>query len=959
MSEFAHPSAAEQVRGRFVAAWDEALSHDGPTPDLDALLAPLAEPERAGLRPELEALERSYRGRRTGGTVTGATADTVAAPEPDAGTVDFVPSPPEPACAEEVEDDADPAGTVQHRPGGSTEADGAGRTTTDRVGAGAEAVPETVAGYEILGTLGRGAMGVVYKARQPGLQRVVALKMILAGGHAGAHDRARFRIEAEAIAGVQHANIVQIYEVGEEDGRPFFSLEYVPGGSLKRKVNGEPQPPRQAAELARLLALAVQCAHEHGVIHRDLKPANVLLTRDGVPKITDFGLAKRADEDSGQTHSGAVVGTPSYMAPEQAEGKTREVGPLSDVYALGALLYELLTGRPPFKAASFLDTLEQVRTREPVPPTALQPKVPHDLETVCLKCLEKDPARRYASAADLAEDLRRFLAGEPVRARPTPPWERAWRWCRRNPRVAGLSAGLVLFVAGWAATATVLKLEADASARLAAANAAVAEKNERLAARRQLEAEASAAQARRSEAQALRNAHITFHHLITVGEQLQRELRHRRLKAGEDLAALRAGLLATLQKNMLAAARDIEGTEVTSFSTAAAYQEMGDLLQRLGQGGEALRLFRKSHELLERLAAGPNAGDKARANLGILLRRLGSMSLELNGDVPAARRYFQKGRDLQQDVADHPRGRDYSASDNRRLLSFYELDLGTTELAAGRPAEARAHFEKCRDLRRAWSEAEPKNIPARSYLSEVYLRLGTVRWHLGDARGARADLAQSLKLSRDLAENYPQDSSFRADVADILGAQGDAELRLGRPAEARARYREALPHIRAALDRSPDNPERQALMALTHERLAAVALHFGERPQAEEHYRASLKLRQELARIEPGNRTWRAAYLLALAHGGKQAEAEAGADALCKAAPGSAPLLLQAARCYAVRAAADPAHKEACAARALRALGGAAAAEYRDAVALETDPDLAALRQEPAFRDLLAKMRQR
>jgi tRNA A-37 threonylcarbamoyl transferase component Bud32 len=300
-----------------------------------------------------------------------------------------------------------------------------------------------VTGYEILGELGRGGMGVVYKARHVKLGRLVALKMILSGAHAGEGDLARFRMEAEAIARLQHPNIVQIYEIGEQDGRPFLALEFCGGGSLEKKLGGGPLPPKEAARLAETLAQAMHAAHEAGVVHRDLKPANVLLTKDGTLKITDFGLAKKLDE-AGQTASGAIMGTPSYMAPEQAGGKSAQIGPHTDVYALGTILYERLTGRPPFRAATQLDTILQVVSDEPVPPGQLQPKTPRDLETICLKCLQKEPRKRYASAAALADDLRRFQNGEPVRARPVGRLQRGWRWCRRNPVGAGLVAALLL-----------------------------------------------------------------------------------------------------------------------------------------------------------------------------------------------------------------------------------------------------------------------------------------------------------------------------------------------------------------------------------------------------------------------------------------------------------------------------------------------------------------------------------
>ncbi len=323
--------------------------------------------------------------------------------------------------------------------------------------------PSAVPGYEILGELGRGGMGVVYKARHLKLGRVVALKMILAGGHAGAADLARFKTEAEAVARLQHPNIVQIFEVGEHGGLPFLSLEFCGGGSLDKKLAGTPLPPKEAAALVETLARAVQAAHDKGVVHRDLKPANVLLTEDSTPKITDFGLAKKLDADAGQTRTGAVMGTPSYMAPEQAGGKTAEMGPACDVYSLGAILYECLTGRPPFKAATTLETLQQVMADDPVPPRQLQPKTPRDLETVCLKCLEKQPGRRYGTAPELAEELRRFQAGEPVRARAVGTVERAAKWARRRPAMAAayglLMAALVLGLGGGGATWLWLRAE--------------------------------------------------------------------------------------------------------------------------------------------------------------------------------------------------------------------------------------------------------------------------------------------------------------------------------------------------------------------------------------------------------------------------------------------------------------------------------------------------------------------
>jgi serine/threonine protein kinase len=310
-----------------------------------------------------------------------------------------------------------------------------------------------VPGYEILSELGRGGMGVIYRARQVSSQQLVALKLIRDSALASEEDRARFRIEAEAAARMQHPNIVRIYEVGEHQGRPYLAMELVEGGSLDQRLAGRPRPALEAARLVRLLALAVEHAHAQQVVHRDLKPANVLLAnacvaeeeqrRDDVsslqPKIADFGLAKRLDSQStAWTRDGAVLGTASYMAPEQAAGRVRDISPALDVYALGAILYEVLTGRPPFKAESFNEIVQQVLHDEPTQPSRLKADVPGDLETICLKCLEKEPGRRYAAASELADDLQRFLSNQPVKAvQPTPAERLARRSARDSYQIIG------------------------------------------------------------------------------------------------------------------------------------------------------------------------------------------------------------------------------------------------------------------------------------------------------------------------------------------------------------------------------------------------------------------------------------------------------------------------------------------------------------------------------------------
>lgn len=354
--------------------------------------------------------------------------------------------------------------------------------------------PRRVGNYELLEEVARGGMGVVYRAREINPPRPIALKMILAGQFATPEAMERFQVEARANAALDHPNIVPVYEVGEIEGRPFLSMPFMNGGSLQQLLAGGPVAPGEAARLVRPVADAVQYAHERGIIHRDIKPQNILLHRgEGIqtcavgnstmghglpagstasckgptPRLTDFGLARVAEDESRLTVAGEPLGTPSYMPPEQAAGRIQDIGPSSDVYSLGAVLYSLLTGRPPFQSASTHETLRQVCESEPVSPRQLNPVVPRDLETICLKCLAKEPARRYQSAAALAEDLERFLTGLPVQARPVLAVERGWRWCWRNKAVASLLGALALVLLGSLAGLTALYLNADRHRQMA------------------------------------------------------------------------------------------------------------------------------------------------------------------------------------------------------------------------------------------------------------------------------------------------------------------------------------------------------------------------------------------------------------------------------------------------------------------------------------------------------------
>jgi serine/threonine-protein kinase len=829
-----------------------------------------------------------------------------------------------------------------------------------------DSLPTHVANYEILGILGRGAMGVVYRARQAGLNRLVALKMVLSGDHASQTQRERFHKEAEAIAQLQHPNIVQIHEIGEHQGCPFFSMELVEGKSLVQEIDGTPKPPTDAARMVRILAIAMQVAHEKGVIHRDLKPGNILLTLDGAPKITDFGLAKKLEEDSTATQTGTILGTPSYMAPEQADGRIEAIGPRSDVYSLGTILYELLTGRVPFKASSVLDTLEQVRTQEPIPPIQFSPSVPRDLETICLKCLSKSPDRRYQSAGELADDLTRYLEGKPILARPVSAPERFWRWCRRNPRVAVLSGVIMLAILAWGGTTSILtinlKNEKDRTLealRVAKTNEELAKKNADEARRNEELAKKNADEARRNEELANNNAKIAkqnhaflMNRMAKLGEQFHKQLNARRMGSTPEIRAVRNNMLGILRETILALSKDLERADITTFASAAAYQELGGLLRKFGLGEEAVAQYDQGYKVVKKVADQKPNDDVARANLGIFLWEQGDMILELRGDPAGALKKYQEGYDLQKEIAVHPKSKAYTIVDNHRLLAFGDVRLGKAELARGNPAAARRCFEEALAHRKFWVEKEPKNVKAESYLSEVYMLLGQACWRAGDDAAAKQHFEKCLEMCHNFAKRFPDGIGFKADLAEVYGNYGETQFRMGQLDDAEKSYQKSREYLAQVLNKDPDDTSRQPFTALTHDRVAKLALAQKKPEEAERRYKESLKIWEDLVQIEPNNMTWKSEYAVALAHVGKNAEAAKLSEQLGRTCPKSPEILLEIARSYGVGAGSRKeggANKE----KALQALKNVISSGWKDKRWLETDADLAALRNEMGFQQMM------
>jgi serine/threonine protein kinase/tetratricopeptide (TPR) repeat protein len=653
--------------------------------------------------------------------------------------------------------------------------------------------------YEILGELGRGGMGMVYKARQLRLNRVVALKMIRAGLHADPGDLFRFQREAEAVAQLRHPNIVQIYEVGDRHGLPFFSLEYVGGGSLQKQLDGTPRPPKQTAELIEILARAMDFAHKQGIVHRDLKPANILLTEDGTPKITDFGLAKRLEEaDSGQTGTGAILGTPTYMAPEQAQGKNRLIGPAADVYALGAMLYDLLTGRPPFKGETIMDTLQLLQTTEPVPPTRLQPKVPRDLETICLKCLQKEPARRYGTALELAEDLNRFLNHQPIKARQTSLAERTWKWARRSPAAAALCAlsaftVVALATGGWllarseserAHVAQTLKVQAD--------------------------------EAREEAVNEQKRAETNLYRAFESGDQLFQRIAQEALLNQPAMEKVRRDLLLRSLTFYQGFLKETPNNRNLLYDVGRSRRRVADIYEKLDDPLEALAHYSEAGAIFDRLAR-ENPGrseyvyDEARTrnDRAIVLHRL-ERTDEAEKEYDRAATLLTG---LIQTAGNVP---EYRAD-----LAASHISHATLLLKEGRGKEAGDHYQQAIEQLEQLHRQSPDNAGFRVKLAGAYNNFG-VLVHPTDRNEAMRNYERALELVGADPKDKAQIAPFQKERAIGLCNEAAGYLSTGDLNAAQDAIEKADELLKALTERFPYTAEYQQLRANAQRNLSNV-----------------------------------------------------------------------------------------------------------------------------------------
>ena len=683
-----------------------------------------------------------------------------------------------------------------------------------------------VVGYEVVRLVGRGGMGRVYEARHVGLGRTVALKLL--AHEADGQSLARFRDEARAVARLGHPSVAQLYETGVAAGQPYYAQEFLAGGSLAEKYAGRPQPPAEAAALVEAVARAVDYCHAQGVVHRDLKPANVMLAIDGTPKVVDFGLAKlaapadAATAPDGLTRTGDVLGTPSYMAPEQASGVVSALGPRVDVYALGAVLYEALTGRPPFQAPSVLETLIQVMARDPVAPRSLQPAVPRDLETVCLKCLEKSPAKRYATAGALADDLRRYLNGEPVVARPAGVAERAAKWARRKPwqaAAAGLAAaGVVGLAGGLASLAGMYREVRAANADLTATNAQLD--------RSRAESEATLNYALAS----LDEYHFALADKlrdVPQGEKLRLEVLVQARKTLDDLAAL-----------------DPRRPTVQSY-LMDGYSRLAAVQSQVGDLDGAVHSFTQSRAAATRLLAGdPDSIDNRcnRATAGYqcanVLDRLGR---------PGAPELWAEGeRDAAELAAGHP--------DHPGVLKLQVLAAARALLAAvtaNRMGEYAATCGRLGDLYRRLAAAEPGNAKSAAEAINWDLRRAAQLARSGKPAEAEAVLATANAALDRLPDPAAVPArQLRATWHETAAAIHDA---LNRPAEVDAEYRRTLAVYQALAADFPRSPNYSRWVVTTLLALGTNARFSGRPVAAAAYYRWAHGLAADLVKAYPAD----------------------------------------------------------------------------------------------------------
>jgi serine/threonine-protein kinase len=734
--------------------------------------------------------------------------------------------------------------------------------------------PGEMDGYELEAEIARGGVGVVWKARQKGLNRTVALKMLRAGVLAGPAQLRRFQAEAEAVAALDHPRIVPVYEVGEHNGQPYLAMKYLEGGSLADGLDRFRAEPRAAARLMAEVADAVHHAHQHGVLHRDLKPANILLDAGGRPHVSDFGLAKRLIPDDSSyggaslTQTGDVVGTPSYMAPEQARGDTRAVTVATDVYGLGAILYELLAGQPPFRGDGILDTLNRIQEQTPVAPRKIRPGVDRDLETICLKALEKEPARRYGNVELLADDLRRFLAGEPIQARAVGPLGRGWRWCRRQPVVASLLLALASALVGGYVAVTWQWRRAEANFR---------------------QAEENFDQAERERERAEEN----FRQAHDVVSEFCVRLSDNQLNGVPGLQPLRRELLGAAVKYYEQFLTRKGDDPMLRNELAGICRRLGTINAAIGKRDEAQAAFDRSLKIMQDSPADTpqRQGDLARTRLSIALLQLS------DGQLAAALASFEEAEKGLKQTHEATPGSIKDAADYASVLldkgllcarlgrmdearSCYErqiallnqlleggasrativpnlaagyLDLGSLQSSLGNHPEAAAAFEKARALLDAPGTAKSASDRQKDLLASSLINLGGDQLVAGQGTKALATLERSRSLLEKLTDENPDVLQYVHDLSSCLRQTGHVHRGANRTADAFECYERAKSLMERLVRQDPAAGAYQNDLAKCLFDLGGLLCNTGKDAEGLVDLQQSAALRKKLVAVEPDN----------------------------------------------------------------------------------------------------------
>ncbi len=726
-----------------------------------------------------------------------------------------------------------------------------------------------IPGYRIDGVLGRGGMGVVYAAHQLGIERPVALKMILSGVHASRSVMERFLAEARAVGKLRHENIVQIYDIGSNDDLPYFSLEYVDGSSLYEKIKGEPMDPIEAARLIAPLAQALHFAHDAGIIHRDLKPGNILVNSSGIPKLCDFGLAKEIEGDSDLSRTGDVVGTPSYMAPEQARG-SRDITASADIYGMGGVLYCALTGRPPFTSTKAIDTVIQVLGQEPVPPTRLQPSVPKDLETICLKCLQKDPASRYATAGDLADDLNRFVRGEPISARPVSRIERAWRWSRRNPLIASISAiaaslALVILVGGPISAAVIYsqKKEVVAANVIAQQNAETAQENEQLAVAAKIVADKNAEAASVQE----KNAVDTIKSLTFVVQE--------KMSGRADLLEMRQALLQTVRNGVERLEKTENNASQRNMITAGIHSRLGEINMELGQPGKAYQEYSKCLSIFHDLEK-ENALPFASTNMAKIHQYLGD-SARQEGSYQKAHEHFAKSLEI--------RRQSLKESNDQKLKVEVATSLGKLGSLAQTRGDleiARTYMEEALALREELYKQNRRDGRARSEVQGAKLVLAKIRFQQGEKDVGLNLLSEAAANMRELGKLNPKSNSTQQNVAMFDADLGVLQLYVGQFDAAKENFARAVTVLERLHSEEPNDLRAHQELSDALYGLSVTQRRLGNDDQAKTLIKRAVDLRREAVSWDSTNVTTKLGLVAVLARAGEVAEGITLADNLAK-----------------------------------------------------------------------------